>query len=227
MNKKREVEPVEVSQKKIDKGTFTKQKQGWNLKRLFAKHNTSPKPTTAQQTIPFETMYYDGICKENIFSGRVDQAGMGDPIPTEMVDQPLAETFGPGLLQHDSQHGIRRTVNIADPSRDRTAAFPIKSADDSRAGTGYNCTGQTEKEINRSFLHPEEAEKPTKNTDTENSQTQGPDVLFGRKRFLFERHNHILNKDGPPTVHISIIGRKHRREHHRHKQTEQTGGHDQ
>ena len=66
MSKKQEVEPVEVSQKKIDKGTFTKQKQGWNWKSIFVKNNTnntSSKPTTAQQTIPFETMYYDGICK--------------------------------------------------------------------------------------------------------------------------------------------------------------------
>ena len=69
MSEKQEKEQVEVNQnnqKQISKNTFTKQKQGWNWKSLFAKNNTnntSSKPTTAQQTIPFETMYYDGICK--------------------------------------------------------------------------------------------------------------------------------------------------------------------
>ena len=66
MREKQEEEQVEVNQnnqKQTGKNTFTKQKQGWNWKSLFAKHNTSSKPTTAQQTIPFETIYYDGICK--------------------------------------------------------------------------------------------------------------------------------------------------------------------
>lgn len=133
----------------------------------------------------------------------------------------------PALLQRDAAERQSRTEDHRHPGAERRTAPAVQAADQHRARAAReNRTGDLEEKQNVFGLLEEPAEEESKNSDEDDRQPQQQDMLFFGERFLAEGHDHILHEDGPPAVHVGVIGREHRRQHQRREQSEQSGRQD-